>query len=87
MDWTDYNHERVLVDGIMMQTSSGKLRWKALQENPGYEMLTKMDISLEQAKKKAKATQFTGPLQEEQKRAGRGTTGGTADRVQEVLPN
>ena len=72
MDWTDYNHERVLVDGIMMQTSSGKLRRKALQDNPGYETLTKMGISLEQAKGKAEATQFTRALQEELRRLNTG---------------
>ena len=72
MDWTDYNHERVLVDGIMMQTSSGKLRRKALQDNPGYETLTKMGMSLEQAKKKAEATQFTRALQEELRRLNTG---------------
>ena len=37
----------------MMQTSSGKLRQRALQDDPSYEELVKMGISQEQAKKKA----------------------------------
>ena len=53
VDWTDYNHDKAAVDAIVMQTSSGKLRQRVLQDNPSYEELVKMGISQEQAKKKA----------------------------------
>ena len=53
VDWTDYDHKKVAMDLIVMQTSSGRLRQKVLQDSPTYEELLNMDISQEQAKKKA----------------------------------
>ena len=34
VDWTNFNQEKATVDAIVMQTSSGKLRQKAIQDNP-----------------------------------------------------
>ena len=71
VDWTGYDHDKAAVDAIVMQTSSGKLRQKAIQDNPTYEELVKMGISQEQAEKKAdtlpdgEGDQITRAVQEE----------------------
>ena len=54
-DWEDYTAEKAAADAIIIQTSSVKLREKALQSNPTYDELNTMGHSQEQARKKAKA--------------------------------
>ena len=53
IDWAGYNHEKAAVDAIITQTSSPKLRQRAIQENPDYLALVDLGISQEQAKKKS----------------------------------
>ena len=53
IDWTDYDADKATVDAILMQTSSSKLRQRAIQENLGYEELVALGISQEQATKKS----------------------------------
>ena len=55
IDWTGYGAETAAVDAIIMQTSSQKLRQKAIQENPKYNEMVDLGISMEQAKKKAES--------------------------------
>ena len=55
IDWTDYGAETATVDAIIMQTSSQKLQQKAIQENPKYNEMVDLGISMEQAKKKAES--------------------------------
>ena len=55
IDWTDYGTETATVDAIIMQTSSQKLQQKAIQENPKYNEMVDLGISMEQAKKKAES--------------------------------
>ena len=43
------------VDAIVMQTKSSKLQQKAIQDNPTYKELVKLEISQEQVRKKANA--------------------------------
>ena len=51
--WTNYGAETATVDALIMQTSSQKLQQKAIQENPKYNEMVDLGISMEQAKKKA----------------------------------
>ena len=53
IDWAGYDAEKAAVDAIITQTSSPKLRQRAIQENPGYLALVDLGISQEQAKKKS----------------------------------
>ena len=53
IDWTEYNADKATVDAIIMQTSSQKLRQRAIQENLDYEGLVALGISQEQATKKS----------------------------------
>ena len=55
VDLDGYNAETAAVDAIVMHTNSTKLQQKAIQDNPSYEELVKLDISQEQAKRKADA--------------------------------
>ena len=94
VDCTDYNHKKAAVDEIVMQlqTSSGKLRQKAIQDNPTYEELVKMGISQEQAKKKTETLpdgegdQITQAVQEELRRlkGGNKGPGGGQEAAQKV---
>ena len=61
--WTNYGAETATVDALIMQTSSQKLQQKAIQENPKYNEMVDLGISMEQAKKKAESL----PDGEEQK--------------------
>ena len=53
--WTDYGAETATVDALIMQTSSQKLQQKAIQENPKYNEMVDLGISMEQAMKKAES--------------------------------
>ena len=53
IDWAGYDHNKAAVDAIITQTSSPKLRQRAIQENPDYLALVDLGISQEQAKKKS----------------------------------
>ena len=53
IDWAGYDHNKAAVDAIITQTSSAKLRQRAIQENPDYTALVDLGISQEQAKKKS----------------------------------
>ena len=53
LNWTDYNADRAAVDAMVMQTSSIRLKQRAIQENPTYLQLVHLGVSQEQAKKKA----------------------------------
>ena len=55
IDWTGYGAETATVDALIMQTSSHKLQQKAIQENPKYNEMVDLGISMEQAKKKAES--------------------------------
>ena len=55
IDWTGYGAETATVDAIIMQTTSQKLQQKAIQENPKYNELVDLGVSMEQAKKKAES--------------------------------
>ena len=55
IDWTGYGAETATVDALIMQTSSQKLQQKAIQENPKYNEMVDLGISMEQAKKKAES--------------------------------
>ena len=61
--WTDYGAETATVDALIMQTSSQKLQQKAIQENPKYNEMVDLGISMEQAKKIVESL----PDREEQK--------------------
>ena len=96
VNWTNYNHEKATLDAIVMQTSSGKLRQKVIQDNPSYKELVKMGISQEQAKKKADPTRWGGgpdhlggagapEAHRRQQRAWRWVRGRAKGKMQEVL--
>ena len=53
VDWEDYGFEKAVVDAVLIQTSSMKLRQKALQDNPDWNQLVDMGIGQEQSQKKA----------------------------------
>ena len=53
--WTNYRAETATVDALIMQTSSQKLQQKAIQENPKYNEMVDLGISMEQAMKKAES--------------------------------
>ena len=53
IDWAGYNHEKAAIDAIITQTSSPKLRQRAIQENTDYLALVNLRISQEQTKKKS----------------------------------
>ena len=71
IDWTGYGPETAAVDAMIMQTSSQKLREKALQESPNYQEMVKLGIGQEQARLKAgvmpesETAEATRALQEE----------------------
>ena len=71
IDWTGYEAETAAVDAMIMQTSSQKLREKALQESPSYQEMVKLGIGQEQARIKAgvmpesETAEATRALQEE----------------------
>ena len=64
IDWTGYGAETATVDALIMQTSSHKLQQKAIQENPKYNEMVDLGISMEQAKKKLRVCL----MEKEQKR-------------------
>ena len=41
----DYDADKAMVDAILMQTSSSKLRQRVIQENLGYDELVALGIS------------------------------------------
>ena len=51
MDWDNYNFEKAAVDAILIQTSSTKLRQKALQDNPSWDQLMDMGMGQEQGQR------------------------------------
>ena len=53
ISYDNYDWKQATVDAIILQTSSSKLRERALQENSSYENLMKMGITKEQSKKGA----------------------------------
>ena len=53
IDWAGYDHNKAAVDAIINQTSSAKLRQRAIQENLDYTTLVDLGISQEQARKKS----------------------------------
>ena len=53
VDYANYDWKQAAVDAIILQTSSSKLREKALQENVNYENLLKIGIAKEQSEKGA----------------------------------
>jgi len=53
VDYANYNWKQAAVDAMILQTSSSKLREKALQENVNYENLLKIGIAKEQSEKGA----------------------------------
>ena len=53
IDYANYDWKQAAMDAMILQTSSGKLREKALQENIGYEGLLKIGIAKEQSEKGA----------------------------------
>ena len=53
IDYTDYNWKTAAVDAIILQTSSNKLREKALQEHATYDSIMEMGIVNEQSAKGA----------------------------------
>ena len=55
MEWDNYDYEKAAVDAILIQTSSTKLRQKALQENPTWNQLVDMGMGQEQAQRKAQS--------------------------------
>ncbi len=55
VEWDNYDYEKTAVDAILIQTSSTKLRQKALQENPTLNQLVDMGMGQEQAQRKAQS--------------------------------
>ena len=53
IDYANYDWKQAAVDAMILQTSSSKLREKALQENINYECLLKIGIAKEQSEKGA----------------------------------
>ena len=53
IDYTNYDWKQAAVDAMILQTSSKKLREKALAENTTYEELLKLGIAKEQSEKGA----------------------------------
>ena len=49
MDWVNYGFKKAAVDTVLIQTSSTKLRQKALQDNPDWNQLMDMGMGQEQA--------------------------------------
>ena len=55
MDWDIYDYKKAAIDTILIQTSSTKLRQKALQENPDWNQLVDMGLGQEYVQRKAQA--------------------------------
>merc|ERR1712237_191698 len=55
VDWENYGFEKAAVDAVLIQTSSTKLRQKALQDNLDWNQLVDMGMGQEQAQKKVQA--------------------------------
>ena len=53
IDYANYDWKQAAVDSMILQTSSSKLREKALSENTSYEDLVKLGITKEQSEKGA----------------------------------
>ena len=53
IDRAGYDHNKAAMDAIITQTSSAKLRQRAIQENPDYTALVDLGISQEKSKKKS----------------------------------
>ena len=53
IDYANYDWKQAAVDAMILQTSSTKLREKALQENITYENLLKIGIAKKQSEKGA----------------------------------
>ena len=51
IEYANYDWKQAAVDAMILQTSSGKLREKALSENTSYEELVKLGITKEQSEK------------------------------------